>query len=187
MAERPLDQRIGRAGASARPQVRRDDSHAMDFAAQRNAARMKNVGFVMRAYGASRLTMASPSSVWRVWADPSNWSGWNSGIAAAEVDGPLADGVHGNVKTTRGTTHAVTFHDVVESRGFRMSMTGPPLTTITFSCLIEPSGQGSRIEQNVAFAGPLGFLFGSMMGNQMAQHFVPVLDDLARTAEQQPA
>jgi hypothetical protein len=36
-------------------------------------------------------------------------------------------------------------------------------------------------------SGPLGFLFGAMMGNEMAKHFLPVLDDLARTAETQPA
>jgi hypothetical protein len=137
----------------------------------------------MKTYGVSRQTAASPRDVWRVWSDPNNWSRWNSGIAEAQVNGPLANGVHGTMTTTRETTHAVTFHDVAEERGFSMTMGGPPLTTITFSCVIEPSAQGSRIEQNVAFTGPLGFLFGAMMGNQMAEHFVPVLDDLARTAE----
>jgi uncharacterized protein YndB with AHSA1/START domain len=138
----------------------------------------------MKTYGVSRLTSASPQVVWSIWSDPNNWSRWNSGIASTEVTEPLKDGLHGTMTTTRGSTHQVTFHDVVEGRGFSMSMTGPPLTTITFSCLIESSVQGSRIEQNVAFAGPLGLLFGAMMGNQMAQHFVPVLDDLARTAEE---
>jgi uncharacterized protein YndB with AHSA1/START domain len=156
----------------------------MIFPGQRDATRVKNVEPTMKVYGVSRLTAASPSAVWRVWSDPNNWSRWNSGIAAAEIDGPLANDRHGKMTTTRGTIHAVTFHDVAEGRGFSMSMAGPPLTTITFSCLIEPSGQGSRIEQNVAFAGPLGFLFGALMGNHMAQHFVPVLDDLARTVEQ---
>jgi hypothetical protein len=85
--------------------------------------------------------------------------------------------------TNRGSTHDVTFHDVVEGRAFSMSMAGPPLTTFTFYCEITPDGSGSTIAQKVSMSGPLGSLFGALMGNQMAQHFVPVLDDLARSAE----
>lgn len=44
-------------------------------------------------------------------------------------------------------------------------------------------GSGSTIAQHVAISGPLGFIFGPMMSNEMAKHFVPVLDDLARAAE----
>ncbi len=88
--------------------------------------------------------------------------------------------------TSRGTVHAVTFHRVVQGRSFSLSMAGPPLTKITFSCDVEPDGQGSTIAQDVVFDGPLGFLFGAMMGAEMAKHFVPVLDDLARTAEGRP-
>ena len=139
----------------------------------------------MKAYGVSRSTVASPETVWRVWSDPDNWSTWNSGIRAAKLAGPLANGVKGEMTTSRGSVHDVTFHGVVRGRCFSMSMAGPPFTTITFSCEIEPNGGGSTIAQDVAFAGPLGQLFGAMMGAGMAKHFVPVLDDLARTAEAQ--
>lgn len=137
----------------------------------------------MKTYGVSRSTAASPQTVWTLWSDPNNWSTWNSGIRAANVDGPLANGTRGEMTTNRGSVHAVTFHSVVYGRGFSMTMAGPPLTTITFSCNVDPDGSGSKIAQDVAFAGPLGFLFGAMMGAEMAKHFVPVLDDLARTAE----
>jgi uncharacterized protein YndB with AHSA1/START domain len=137
----------------------------------------------MKTYGVSRSTTASPEKVWSVWRDPNNWSRWNSGIASAQVDGPIANGAHGRMTTNRGSSHDVTFSKVVEGRGFSMSMAGPPLTTITFNCEITPAGTGSTIAQSVAISGPLGFLFGAMMGNEMAKHFVPVLDDLARAAE----
>jgi hypothetical protein len=99
------------------------------------------------------------------------------------VDGPLAEGRRGKMTTDRGSKHEVTFHGVIEGRGFSMSMSGPPLTTFTFTCEIAREGTGSAIAQHVAITGPLAFLFGPMMGNEMAKHFVPVLDDLARTAE----
>ena len=137
----------------------------------------------MKTYGVSRLTSAPPDRVWILWRDPNNWSRWNSGIQAAQVDGPIADGTTGKMTTNRGSTHDVTFSNVVEGRGFSMSMAGAPLTTFTFSCEITPDGTGSKIAQNVEISGPLGFIFGPMMGNEMAKHFVPVLDDLARAAE----
>lgn len=140
----------------------------------------------MKTYGVSRSTTASPEAVWRVWSDPNNWSRWNSGIGSAEVDGPLANGTRGQMTTDRGSTHDVTFHDVVEGRGFSMSMAGPPLTKFTFNCEIVPNNGGSTIAQNVAISGPLAFLFGPMMGNEMAKHFAPVLDDLAHTAQAHP-
>lgn len=140
----------------------------------------------MKTYGVSRSTAASPQVVWSLWSDANNWSSWNSGIRSAKVEGPIVNGAKGVMTTNRGSVHDVTFHGVVPGRGFSLSMAGPPLTTITFLCEIEPDGQGSRISQDVAFAGPLGPLFGVMMGGEMAKHFVPVLDDLARTAEAEP-
>jgi uncharacterized protein YndB with AHSA1/START domain len=137
----------------------------------------------MKKYGASRSTTAPPPAVWRVWSDPNRWSQWNSGIASAEVDGAIADGTTGKMTTDRGSSHDVTFHDVVAGRGFSMSMDGAPLTKFTFSCEIVPDGTGSTISQAVAISGPLAFLFAPMMGNEMAKHFVPVLDDLAKAAE----
>lgn len=137
----------------------------------------------MKTYGASRATSAPPQRVWAVWSDPNNWSTWNSGIRNAQVDGPLANGATGTMTTSRNSTHAVTFSNVIAERGFSMSMSGPPGSTITFRCEITPSGTGSTIGQSAAFAGPLAFVWGPLMGAQMAPHFVPVLDDLAAAAE----
>jgi uncharacterized protein YndB with AHSA1/START domain len=137
----------------------------------------------VKTYGVSRSTSASPAMVWSLWRDPSNWSTWNSGIQSAQVDGPLADGTKGKMTTIHGSTHDVEFSDFVEGRGFSMTMSGPPLTTFTFHCEITPEGSGSTIAQHVAISGPLAFLVGPMMGSEMAKHFVPVLDDLARAAE----
>jgi uncharacterized protein YndB with AHSA1/START domain len=137
----------------------------------------------MKSYGKSRATTASPERVWDVWSDPNNWSAWNSGIKAAQLEGPIHDGAAGTMTTSRGSRHTVTFSNVKPGRGYALSTSGPPGTTMTFSCAIEPNGSGSTISQSVVLSGPMGFLFGPMLGPMMAEHFVPVLDDLARTAE----
>jgi uncharacterized protein YndB with AHSA1/START domain len=137
----------------------------------------------MKTYGKSRTTAASPDRVWSLWSDPDNWSRWNSGIQSAKVDGPLASGVTGTMETSRGSKHAVTFANVQPGRHFEMSTGGPPGTTMTVICDIAPDAAGSTIAQSVGFSGPLAFLWGPLMGSQMATHFVPVLDDLASAAE----
>ena len=139
----------------------------------------------MKTYGVSRSTTASPERVWSLWSDTNNWSRWNSGIKAAQLDGPLANGTNGKMTTNRDTTHDVTFSNVAQGRGFSMTMSGPPGATFVFSCEITPDGTGSTIAQNVAISGPMAFLFGPM-GKEMAKHFIPVLDDLARAAEAAP-
>jgi uncharacterized protein YndB with AHSA1/START domain len=78
----------------------------------------------MKTYGVSRSTAASPEKVWSVWRDPNNWSRWNSGITSAQVEGQIADGTRGKRTTNRGSSHDVTFSNVVEGHGFRMSMAG---------------------------------------------------------------
>jgi uncharacterized protein YndB with AHSA1/START domain len=137
----------------------------------------------MKTYGKSRLTSASPERVWAVWSDPNNWTRWNSGIASFDMQGPLVAGATGIMKTTQGSTHRVTFERVEPRRGFTLSADGPPLTRFAFMCDVRPHNAGSVISQSVAFSGPLAFLFGPLLGPQMANHFVPVLDDLAAAAE----
>ena len=137
----------------------------------------------MKTYGVSRSTTASPETVWRVWSDPNNWNRWNSGIRNAEIDGPIANGATGKMTTNRGSTHDVEFRDVTDGRGFSMSMAGAPATVFTFVCEIVPDGSGSTISQSIAITGPLTFLVGPLLGNEMAKHFVSVLDDLACAAE----
>jgi hypothetical protein len=68
-------------------------------------------------------------------------------------------------------------------RGFSLTTNGPPLTTFTFICEIAPAATGSTIAQRVVFSGPLASVFAPLMGEQMARHFAPVLDDLAAAAE----
>jgi uncharacterized protein YndB with AHSA1/START domain len=137
----------------------------------------------VKTYGKSRSTTASPERVWSVWSDPNNWNRWNTGISSCELSGPLVSGATGRMQTTRGSKHAVTFADVEPPRRFTLSMSGPPLTTFTFICEVKPNGSGSTIAQSIAFSGPLAFVFGPLLGEQLANHFVPVLDGLAAAAE----
>lgn len=101
----------------------------------------------------------------------------------AQLDGPLQDGAHGKMTTNHRSTHDVVFSNVVPGRSFSMSMAGPLGITITFNCAITPEANGSTIAQSVTFTGPLAFIAGPLMGNELKSHFIPVLNDLAKAAE----
>ena len=58
-----------------------------------------------------------------------------------------------------------------------------PGSKFRFHCRVEPSGPKTRISQAVEIVGPMGWLYGPMMGNQIAKDFDKVLDGLARKAE----
>lgn len=137
----------------------------------------------MKTYGRSRFTAAPPERVWSVWSDPNNWTRWNSGIKQFEMTGPLVSGSAGKMQTAQGSRHDVTFDRVEPPKGFTLTTNGPPLTKFTFICDVKPQDGGSIISQSVAFSGPLAFLFGPLIGPQMATHFDPVLNDLAAAAE----
>jgi uncharacterized protein YndB with AHSA1/START domain len=136
----------------------------------------------MKIYSAARSTTAAPERVWSIWSDPNNWSRWNSSVRACTIDGPFVSGAGGVMETKRGK-HAVTFTGIEPPRRFSVRSAGPPLTTFTFACEIVPEGTGSKISQSVVMAGPLASVFGPMIGNQMAAHFVAILDELAAAAE----
>lgn len=137
----------------------------------------------MKTYGKSRTTAAPPERVWSVWSDTANWTRWNSGIRRCDIEGPFVSGATAKMETAHGSKHDAVFTDVTPPRRFTLSMPGMPLTQFTFFCEIEPNGSGSLISQSVAFSGPLAFIIGPMLGHEMANHFVPVLDDLAAAAE----
>jgi uncharacterized protein YndB with AHSA1/START domain len=137
----------------------------------------------MKTYGVSRTTFAPPERVWKLWSNPNNWNRWNSGIASAQLEGLLQNGARGKMTTNQRSTHDVEFSNVVNGRSFSMSMAGPPGITFTFTCEITPEGNGSKIAQSVTFGGPLAFIAGPLMGNELKNHFIPVLDDLAKAAE----
>ena len=58
-----------------------------------------------------------------------------------------------------------------------------PGSRFRFHCRIDPDGQGCRIGQAVEIVGPMAWLYGPMMGNQIAKDFDKVLDGLAKKAE----
>jgi len=127
-------------------------------------------------------TTASPESIWRIWSDAAHWPQWNTFVKSMEVSGPFALGATAKMTTPQGT-HQVTVTEFEPGRGFALNGPMMPGIAMTFRCRIEPLAEGSRISQGISMSGPLAGPFFAMMGKQIADSFVPILQALAAHAE----
>jgi hypothetical protein len=121
--------------------------------------------------------------VWSIWSDVSTWPSWNPDVREVSLDGPFATGTAGSMTTGAGT-HAIHLENVESGRSFDLVTAPVPATTFRFHCEVTPDGTGSRMSQGVTMSGLLAPVMGPMMGNRIAGSFDPILEGLAREAEQ---
>ncbi|MBV9119506.1 MAG: SRPBCC family protein [Chloroflexi bacterium] len=130
----------------------------------------------------SRLTSASPETVWRIWSDPTTWPSWNSDVKAISLT-EIAAGAAGTMETKAGGKHEISIESVEPGRAFQLISTGIPGHRLAFRCEVLPDSGGSRISQGVQIRGPLAGLFNGMMGKRIAESFGPLLEGLKERAE----
>ena len=64
-------------------------------------------GLMEWAFEHSVRAAAPRDRVWALWTDVSGWPTWNSGVARAELDGPVAEGATGTVRAAGGPASAL--------------------------------------------------------------------------------
>lgn len=138
----------------------------------------------MGTYANTRQTRAAPEQVWRLWSDVSTWPAWNPDVLSIAIDGPFASGTTGTMTTKAGGKHAIELESVEAGRAFELVTAAMPGTRFAFRCEVTPAGGGGAvISQALTMRGPLGGLFGPMMGRRIAEGFGPILDGLKAAAE----
>lgn len=137
----------------------------------------------MATHSCALDSTAAPDAVWRIWSQPESWPEWNPDVEFVKLDGPLAVGAAGRMRTKRGGEHPIRFESVEQGRSFQLETAAMPGTKFHFRCEIAPSSGGSRISQSISMSGPLSGLFSAMMGAKIAASFQPILQALARRAE----
>ena len=137
----------------------------------------------MKTYARSRVTKATPERVWAIWSDVSTWKDWNSNVASMEIQGPFRKGTSLVMHTRAGRTHQMELTEVEAGRSFDLKTAVIPGTNFTFVCGVKPADGGSEISQGIRVGGPLGALFGPLIGDRVASTFTELLDGLAGAAE----
>src|SRR5713226_8133232 len=137
----------------------------------------------MATHARSFVTIAPPSTVWRVWSDTSTWPQWNPDVTSVVLQGPFETGTTGLMTTKQGS-HSIELDDVQTGKGFTVRTQAVPLTEFLFRCEIGPSASGgSVISQSLTMVGLLAPIFSPLMGNKISETFPALLRGLASYAE----
>ena len=130
----------------------------------------------------SHVAAADAGAVWALWADVGSWQEWDEGIEWCRVDGPFAAGSTGMLKPRGGPRVRFTLLEVQPGRGFR-DRSHLPLASLDFTHTVELAEGGVRITHRVEATGPLGWLFGRMMGAGLRAGLPATVRALAARAE----
>jgi hypothetical protein len=131
---------------------------------------------------ASVVTSANAGAVWRLWEDVGGWQTWDDGIEWCRLDGAFQAGSTGALKPKGGPRVRFTLLEVEPGHGFR-DRSHLPLASLDFTHTLEPVEGGVRITHRVEARGPLGWLFGRLMGAGMRAGLPATVRALAACAE----
>jgi hypothetical protein len=134
-------------------------------------------------YEHSETTSASPSQLWRRYADPANWPEWDHETEWVRVGGPFVAGTEGVLKPAGGPKTRFRLAEVIAESSFT-DVSSLPLAKMTFTHRIEPAAAGIRFTHAVTITGPLSPLFGRVIGRKLAAGLPKAMQTLARLAEQ---
>jgi uncharacterized protein YndB with AHSA1/START domain len=136
-------------------------------------------------HGRSRATSAPPEVVWEVWSDVRRWPEWNPDVSAVGL-GSLSPGAVGTLATSQGT-HEVRVKEVDPGRSFTIEAHAIPKVRLVIRSTVEPTASGgTTIAQGVAAEG-FAALAAKPLLPRIAAAFGPLLDALARRAEERAA
>ena len=129
-------------------------------------------------------TGAAPGDVWAVWADVARWPGWDIELESASVEGGrLALGARGTLKPRRGPASRLVVSEFESGEGYAFVTRLPLCDLVVRRRLGEDGDGGTAFTHEVAFVGPLSFLFGAILGGRFRAALPRVMESVRRIAE----
>lgn len=127
--------------------------------------------------------LASPASVFSLYADVPNWPAWDPDTRAASIDGPFCTGAAGRLVPAKGFPVPMRFVSVVENRSFTVESPAP-LCLLRFEHILQPAPDGVLAIHRVSFSGPLAWFFGRLVGSRVRRGLPVTMAMLKRRAEE---
>ena len=104
------------------------------------------------------------TAVWeRAYVDVSRWKDWNSQIATAALEGPLALGTTAKIKFTTGLRMRFEIVELERERVFT-DEARLPLARMGHRHVVEETASGVRLVNRIYIRGPLSWLWSRVMG-----------------------
>lgn len=128
-------------------------------------------------------TTAPAERIWQLWTDVAGWPRWDTALVAAQLDGPFAHNARGRLQS-KGSPESV--FTVIELEPGRTYTFAVPLlfAELRVRRALTPTPTGTRYTHEVSLVGPLGWLFGLLLGRQFRAMLPGVMERLRQLAEQ---
>ena len=126
----------------------------------------------------SRVAHASRDAIWAHWTDVITWSSWNPAIASSMLEGPFQVGATGSIKPVRGAESTFVITECVPGRKW-VSESKIPFGRLIFEHELTDEDGKLRITHRNKIAGPLAFLWGRLLGKNLAYGHAEAVSNLA--------
>lgn len=129
-------------------------------------------------------TGAAPGDVWAVWTDVERWPERDEKLESASVDGGrMALGAKGTLKPNRAPASPFVVSEFGPEEGYAFATRLPLCELVVRRRLGKDSDGGTAFTHEVAFVGPLSFLFGAILGGRFRAALPRVMESVRRIAE----
>lgn len=127
-------------------------------------------------------TTASPSIIWKIWEDVSNWNTWDHGIEFSTIKGPFEAGTTGTLKPKGGPLLQTKLTQVEPLQMF-VDEAKLLLTRIIVSHALTESKGKTLITNRIEMRGLLAPLFAFLIGRDMKKNLPQEMLAMVRKAE----
>ena len=128
-------------------------------------------------------TTATREQIWPLWADIEGWPNWDDGLDWVKPEGPLEEGTFAQLKPKGAKVVPFEFVEVDAPNGFVDVTLLPKAKMRMEHRLRDADGGGLELYQRVSFSGPLGGVFGFIIGRGMKRDMPGAMRKLLELAE----
>lgn len=127
-------------------------------------------------------SIASPEAFFARWLEYDTWAQWSPDTEWVKVDGPVAVGTRGVLKTKGGPKVKFVISACTPGREYTDSSLLPG-ARLVFQHTVVPDGTGSKSAVLVTMSGPLSWLWAKIMGGRFRASAQADLDRLVDLVE----
>jgi hypothetical protein len=126
-------------------------------------------------------THAAPERIWSIWTDVANWPLWDRELISAELAGPFQLGQQGRLhaKGSPPARFVISAYQAGQSYTFSTQL---PFAQLHVRRDLDHNGI-TTFTHTVTFSGPLGWLFGRLLGSRYQKALPLVMQRIREHAE----
>jgi hypothetical protein len=126
-------------------------------------------------------TKATPEKIWNVWTNVDKWKQWDYNLEYSKLNGKFAEGATGFLKSRRGPESRFVI-DLV-AKHLLVVVIDIPFSKLRITRRIYPQKSGCKFSHETSFEGPVGFVYGLLLGKRFRRELPIVMGKVKKIAE----